>query len=420
MNAGSERRWQAARLAALFLVLVQCASLGLLEEGHLFATIMGGIACLSLVRRFQIEPQQAPHWMWFAALALIQAVKHRVAPEEINEQITFFNTVAAYEAARFLIFLQSVQLFVRRPGGRIPTWVAGIACLSMVLASNVRLNSETRPLCMALSLTFVGGLAIFAALNRRRATSGGDPIGRWLAGGALGLVLLAATGITHAFQRLEGKLERWLSEQAMFDRGDDATSGFSGRGQIGDITRWKNRDADRVALRVHSEQTPGYLRGMVFDDLRGRLWADTAEVRRLGEYRSRRLPASHNNERIYRLHPHAYEAHVSEPMEFWPETRTGDRLFLPMEAAFLSAAADAIVVNGHGLVIRTGAGDGAPYTAMLDTSPDERPLSDEDRRRYLVVNPHLQPQLEPFLEEIFGNAETSLEKTERLTGFFRQ
>jgi hypothetical protein len=85
-----------ARWGAVFLVLVQCATLAILEEGHRFGVVMGGLALLSLWERIRIRPEGTLHWMRFALLAVMLAVKHRLAPEPINEQITFFNTVIAY------------------------------------------------------------------------------------------------------------------------------------------------------------------------------------------------------------------------------------------------------------------------------------------------------------------------------------
>ncbi|MEZ6065993.1 MAG: hypothetical protein R3B90_09855 [Planctomycetaceae bacterium] len=69
-----------------------------------------------VIRRFRISSRQLPHRLWFAALAVVLAIKHRVAPVELPEQITFFNTSFAYELARFLIFL-SGRTAVRQPAG---------------------------------------------------------------------------------------------------------------------------------------------------------------------------------------------------------------------------------------------------------------------------------------------------------------
>ena len=419
-SPGEQPRAALVRWAALYLVLVQCAALGWLVDGRLFALIMGTLATLALIPQLRIEPQQAPHWFWFALLGVILAVKHRIAPEQINEQITFFNTVAGYEAARFLVFLQTVQLYIRRPGGRMPSWIAGVACLSMVFGANVRLNPGTRPVSMGLGFAFTAGLALFAALNRRRAAPRVDRTGLIVGVVAVLFVLIGGLATARAFHRLEATFERWLAERSGFERSDNVTTGFSGRGEIGEISGWKQHAADRIAIRIHAAAAPGYLRGMVFDDLRRRTWADTTQVSGLGEYPSTVLQGAVTVGRIYRLIDDTDERRVGDPLEFWPDSLTRDRLFLPQEAAFLSTTSPRVVVNEHGLVVRSDEATSVPYTAWLNETQLPQPLSNEARARYLVLHNDLPTELSPFAAEAFGAARSTSERVTAIEQFFHQ
>ena len=377
------------------------------------------MAVLSLWPRLGLDYRRAPHWLWFALLAILLMVKHRIAPAVINEQVTFFNTVIAYEAARFLVFVQVAQLFVRRPGGRLPSWFAALSCLGMVFASNVRLNPSTRPAAMILCGAFVAAMAIFAALHRRRATPRLSRPARTIAGVILLVALGSGVVTANLLRRYESQLERWLIGHRDAEEAGEVAAGFSGRGTLGDIAGWKQHAATHVALRVHAKSAPGYLRGIVFDELVEHTWTESAQVRAIGFSPSQRL-AVPRHERLYALQAGASESRVQGTLEVWPDELTGERMFLPLEAAYVSTPPARLTINRNDLATRSGVGGAVPYTAWLDTHSPPFRLDPVDRRRFLKLDDQQRPEFEHIARDIFTDCRTTDEKLAAIVRFFHE
>lgn len=416
-DAAPDLAWR-PRLAGIVLVLVQCATLALLEGGYAFGAVAGALALGSLLRPLQIPPRQAPHWLWTALLGLVLAIKYRLAPEHLPEQITFFNTVLGYEAARFLIFVQLMQLYLRRPTGRFPDWFAAIACLSMVFASNVRLSPTTQPISQVLCMAFVIALAMFAHSNRAAPVGGG----RWVARTILLLVLLiagfAGAETTALLRKFEDDLASFLAKQsgALIDR--EVTRGFSGRGAIGDITGWKAHAAEHIALRIRAPQAPGYLRGMVFDEFHQNYWTSSADQRVLGSVESPRIRPLRGNEELYQLPLVPPEVVPGRILDVWPDDLTGPRLFAPLEAVYIAVTPTPLGVTSNDLVVRPDGADATPYSLFLAAAPPPSKLDDEQREFLLVVDEELSEMLQPLADELFADCRTASEKLDAARKFF--
>lgn len=409
-----------ARWAAVGLVLVQCCVLGVLAQGQLFSIVMGVAATLSLWDRLQLSPRHTPRWGWFAALGILLAAKHRISPEVLDEQITFFHTVVGYEAARYLVFLQVVQLYVARPDGRLPFWFAGVACLAMVLGSNVRLNPATRPVSMLLCLAFVAALALFSAGNRRRMRVPRDRLAVALAGGALVAVLLGGLVTAGLLRRFEGRLERWLAERGGPDREDVVSPGFSSRGHLGDIGTWKQHAPEHIALRVRSESAPGYLRGYVFDSFADGTWAEASRVDAVFAIEPLRLSLPRAGEALYVLSDSASETQAGPPMHVWPDARTGDRMFVPLDALYLATQPTHLTITGNQQVQRRGSDAPSPYSVWQALAPQPQPLESLDRHRGLTLHEAQRPELTRIAAEITRGCRTTRDKAAAVADFFRQ
>lgn len=419
-GCGEDRAWR-PRLAAVGLVLVQCAALSVLTEGHLFAAVAGGLALLSLVRRCQLAPENAPHGLWSVLLGLLVAIKYRLAPEELPEQVTFFNTSLGYEAARYLIVLQVMPLYVQRPSGRLPTWVAGLACLSLALASNVRLSSANAGVSQGLCLTFVILLAWFAHANRTAALGGGRRLARGLLAGVAAAAALAGVAVASLIRHYEDDVAAFLAEPGHTLADREVARGFSGRGAIGDITGWKQHAADHIALRIHAPAPPGYLRGMVFDEFHEEnYWSATADQRSLGTVESSWLQLRRSGEDVYALTDRPAGPLRGGSLDVWPDERTGSRLFAPLEAVYLATATGPVAVNSHGLPVRPEKAAAAPFTLFLAEGPVPVDLSPSQRELCLRVRPELELELHPWTQHVFVNCRTTADKLKAVVQFFHE
>lgn len=421
MSSSGEDRAGRPRLAAVGLVLVQCTALSVLSEGHLFAAAAGMLALLSLVKRCQVSPENAPHWLWSVLLGLMVALKYRLAPEELPEQVTFFNTSLGYEAARYLIVLQVIPLYVRRPSGQLPTGVAGLACLSLVLASNVRMTPSTQGISQSLCLTFVILMGCFAHTNRTAALGGGRLLTRGLLTAVAVTAALAGVAVAGLLRHFEDDVAAFLAGERDTLAEREISRGFSGRGAIGDITAWKQHAAEHVALRIHAATPPGYLRGMVFDEFHAEnYWSATSDQRALGTVGSSWLQPLRSGEELYALTDPPAAPLAGRTLDVWPDERTGSRLFAPLEAVYLATVAAPIAVNSHDLPLRPEKALAAPFTLFLAEQAVPADLPPLRREMYLRVRPELAEELLPWTQEVFAECRTTADKLERVVRFFRQ
>jgi hypothetical protein len=407
-----------SRVAGVALVLVQCVTLAWLELGYVFAAAASGLALLSLWDRLRIEPKQAPHWLWFALLGLILLIKHRFYPETLPDQITFVNTELAYEFARFLIFLQVVQLYVRREAERTPVWPAAVAVASMVFASDVRLNPGTRTASLVLCLAFAALFGLHSAATRRRVTRSGSWSSLVGIASTLLLAIAAAWGMSTAMRRYEEDFESFLIHSGMGPQRVVAT-GFSGGGELGEISAFKQVDADHVALRIKAARRPGYLRGAAFDQYEGSEWFATSE--QTGLLPGPKPPdAGGADMREYfqvgtGTHGSRTEGHL---LEFRPGGEIGSRLFLPIETLVVAVDEVGLIRSANGLISRP-VGEGGPYAAIAADEPALEGLPREAEERCLSIPDELRSLITPLSAEVFAECRTSSQKIEAVARFFQ-
>lgn len=416
MTSGPAQSTGLARGAAVMLVLVQCATLAWLEGGYTFGGIAAAVAVASLWDRLRIDRRQAPHWLWFVLLAIILIIKHRFSPERIPSDISFVNTSLAYEIARFLIFLQAAQLYVRRSSGRLPTWAAGVAIASMIFASDVRLHDDTRGPSMLLCLLFVAAFGWYAA-SSRRLTSRVAGLARLGLALTLGVGALAGWGTARLLSHYESKLES-LIEQGALGSNRNAGPGFSGSGEIGEIAGWKQNGAEETALRVISKRQPGYLRGSVFDAYEFDAWLAPPQD---GFIQPGLRPAGADwgpREELFQIALVDPDRLPGWEMAFRPATQWGARLFLPRDVMALRLEEIALTSDPNGLISRSRT-NAAPYVAYVSVEPLPAALSAEDRVRLLAIRSDLLPVLQPMADEVFAGKSTPAEKFFAVQQFFR-
>lgn len=420
MSTGGQNDAGRARAAAVLLVLLQCTTLAVFEQGYVFAAIAGLAALASLAPRLRIGPRNPPHWLWFALLGIMLAIKQRVMPNKPPENVAFFNTAVGYEAARFLIFLQVSHLYLRRLDDRLPGWLPGVACLSLILGLNVRLTDETVMMSASLCLAFVAGLALFSMTNRRQVSRARS---YWPSLGAVTVIaagLVAGSGAAALFRQYEGELERYLLGRTDLHLNDRVSPGFGGRGGLHEISSWKQYSADEVMLRINAETVPGYLRGMVFDTFQGSNWIEGTGQRVVGVTLPLSLQPLRAGEELYPLRQESIPSGRLRTLDVWPDDRSGARLFLPLEAVCVATVHASIAVSGHDLAVRAGIDTAEPYTAYCTTQVLPQSLPPQYAQQTLAIDPWLAEELQPVADEVFYGCETAAEKIRAVTRHFHE
>jgi hypothetical protein len=203
----------------------------------------------------------------------------------------------------------------------------------------------------------------------------------------------------------------------------EAIRAYPQGGELGSIALEHISQPRNVALRVRSKTTPGYLRGHVYDTFQGGGWISSTESRgriadRLDEFQiatplrevpSRYLagPESWNFFPLDRLEQ---RLPLSE-FEIWNDPNRGATYFSPLGARFVAAPAPWVAIDAEGLV-RWGIPLKSPYLVFSGPMTG-RPLSSEDRRRFLAPLDGIDSRVAVLASRIVPAESTTLQKVRR-------
>ncbi len=304
------------------------------------------------------------------------------------------------------------------------TTVALATCVGFTLASQAILGAER------------GGGTLFARdPSASQKTAWVGPIVSML---TLSLLLMVTSAIASGANLVLPGIQKLLQEQ--LESTIDASEGESIIGgtryvrgsQLGVIRRHMLGDPEQIALRVHSDITPGYLRGYAFDVYQSRRWMSAADLQfaqfqQTSALRDRVLAPSARG-RIELEEP------GSNPLQRFSLTRNtneetiqleihndplkGLMVFTPMTTRWVEAYSRELVVTKDGIV-RLGVDVTHPYVAGVGTSVLREELDPLRREILLQVPPYVAAQTEQIASQVAGPLRSAPEKAAAISSFFQ-
>lgn len=303
------------------------------------------------------------------------------------------------------------------------TTVALSACLGFTLASQVILGAQQ------------GGGSIFVYDRSERGTT--NWLGPLFSMLTLSVLMMATSAIGNATNYVLPGIQEQLQQQlqARFDAvADQSTIGGTRyvRGStLGVIRRHMMGEPNEIALRIHADVAPGYLRGHAFDLYRRRQWfpaggsrdfSDVASIQDrvfapsaagttiLSEPLNRALTrfglVEQANDRTINLEIH------NDPLK-------GQLVFLPLTTRWLEARSSELVVTHHGIV-RLGVDVTKPYIAGVGLFSLREQL-DPDRREVLLQVPDsIAREVNRVADQVCAQSTTSTAKATAISQFFQQ
>lgn len=419
----------AHRLVALLLICLQAAALGYTSQTLLFPLCAAAAAAYGMTRsrRFTISRDQ--HSVLTLGVFIVFVVKYLVAPHEFPFSVRFIRTEAAHAAAQGLIVLQVLQFYLATETGRLPRILPVLGVAAMVCAGDVQVNQEQRAVFQLFSVGYCALAALYFGSCRQsfRGVPRGRPAGRAIVSGLV-LLLVAFAGWVSAslLYRYERHLEGLLVS-LMEGAGPADTVGFSGSSQLGSVAQNKGKGANQIALQVVSADTPGYLRGRVFDTLEGPRWYTAASQRPV-----RPLPQSdesHLREREFAIVPDA--AGESYSMQVWLENTPPGSTFTPRGTVRFIAPAERIFVDEYGAIEAPDMQAMEPYTIRViqpsavrilrgGPAPVEGPISQAERARLLALPKDLDARIRQLPATVFKNCVSATDKINAVEDYFHQ
>jgi len=428
------------RSLGFVLVALQAAALAYCFRTPIFSTVMVGAALVGWLSKIRlVSPQTAQRWP--IVLAVLYIVQWAVVPPDwYSGRSSFFSPHSCPTAEYFLVF-QVAQFFVRREGDRLPSYLPILTIVAMTFAGDVQVRGNQRLVFQVFSLGLVALTAGFFAACRLR---DGDGPAKPLVSHRvlLGIVLLLSGTIgwvaASNLHRHERKIEAVFGA-VMNPRSRSESVGFSGQGRLGSVARVKGRSGSRVALRVWSENSPGYLRGRAFDTYDRAEWHSDGQRAILTPDRVEdspwNVPSDQSDNRTFSL-PWLGSGTWNR-QEIWPNQAFQKVVFVPPGLVALQIPVDSISIDMHGIVEADDLPSGTPYVAGTSDAaiglpiptdvrddptgiPDERlqRISRADWDCLMALPEDLDPRVRELAVGVAGRSTTASEKIAAVERYF--
>ena len=326
---------------------------------------------------------------------------------------------SALAGALCFMSLQALQFYWRNPRG-LPLYYPLLGVMALAYAADHYLGTPSDAnFAFACAMLFGLLMTIFYAVGRD-ARSVGQP--RFLLHRLIGIALCIlfsfglAAGTAWGLKNSDRKIAQWMAERVHMDR---IGLGNNFQSRLDSITNLKTRDADRIALQIEAEESPGYLRGQAYLNYQENTWTaippgETAReaIRSPGGY----VPLW-RDARLFEVQPESGEPTAT--LTVFPGPEIDRALFAPLESGWL-ARRGGLQVNHAGIVQSPGPVNGQPYQIVKATPTSVAALTSKDVELYVQLPEDLAPRLRALSDNICAGRSDPGAKAAAIAGYFRE
>lgn len=439
---------------AWLLILLQAAMFWYFSETIFFPLLVVAISLPAVWwrRRWEVSSGYLP-WIDFGIAGLC-TLKWNLAPYDPPSVNGFVMYSLMHAAAQFFLLAQVARLWARRPDRPLPVYLPLLAVLVFICLGDVGLSryGRMRRMYQNGTLALVGlSCLYYSAARRQQAT----PLNRarWVrpalsAGVLLACAVTARAGnawVLSRWSELEQILLRTAGTRSPLDQANRFI-GFSGQAPLGSVQFLRSTMSDEIALRIVSDQEPGYLRGAVFERYTPHGW----------EWQTDWAPMIHSRMPLPRedwigrsdqtgtpAQPQFLLRPVAtgklRPISIWRAASVDRFSFLPLTTSRLETPIDYLYLDRHGVVSMDNATSGASLVAWVPEKsdantlepivqpsdwgpgktlelPPEETLNAKDRLQKLPD--HLDPRVTELASRLFADCPTPAEKIKAVRQYF--
>ncbi|WP_437205903.1 transglutaminase-like domain-containing protein [Planctomicrobium sp. SH664] len=407
------------RTAAVGMVLLQACALRFLMEAPTLSVVAMILVLLSwqMPRRLLLSERHLAVGYWM--IVLISIGRYYFMPKEFDFDNTFVNSELAYELASGSLLIGVWTLWSRRYAEQLPVWFLATSAVGFVFSGDIRITPQLRQGIIALILAYLLCWMAFCACCRKgSAARQRAPAVRSILillvltfGGTIGYV--GSSLLFRHESRLEHVLTQWMS---VTEQNFNA-AGFSGRGGLSDISRWKSSGGELQTLRIQADNRPGYMRGQSFNLLLDDRWQNTYQDVTLLPTRASAIPAEDRpHENLFVISRHQSDG--LRKLEIWPvNIDSFGFCFSQLGTVAVACGSDAIMVDASNVVQRPSPDTMNSYITYLAPQPSE---GLRDLSGYLILPERLSPEVRKLAQEICEGRETTAEKIRAVEDFFHQ
>ena len=265
----------AQRILALLMIGLQAATIRMLANDGSWALYIAGVAVIPTFTSVRIPISKTQLKMLAIACVVVLIVRSQMSGLSESARPIMVRTPLTVAICDYLVLMQVLLLFQKRPHDQPALYLPGIAVGSMATIALVQISELQRQHFQYMTLAFAAALAGY--LHSSGLPTGGRLAGwrvRHLLAGIFAVAVVVGVAWAGAFglYRCEPVIENFMAGVLDSPSAYGGT-GFSSTSDLWSVTNRREIDAKRMALRIYSEQMPAYIRVNAFDNFLGDLWA---------------------------------------------------------------------------------------------------------------------------------------------------
>ena len=354
-------------------------------------------------------------------LAVFCGLHQYVAPFEVDREPMVFPPSMALPTTEFILLIQVVAFFRRSVEDRLPAFLPGAGAIYLTIVTDVMPGEfAQRTNLLALVAAFIVSATLFLILRSASARAGERIVRRRrgatiVAVSAVAFITWISASLLYGFG---GQIDTLLA-QSWFRHVAAVDLGFSSVARLGTVARCKSFRSDSVALRIASNDSPGYLRGKVFDEFHNSDWLSVAGGRLVPSTdtilagMTPPLPGEH----IFHLQDGRKTSRCVDVT--WSQKDLGELLFAPLGAVGFKTSTMTVSVNRHDVAQTVNNLLETPYQVAVSDERLKDALTPELKARLLAVPRTLDPRIHALATRLFASRATKDARISAVQAFFR-
>ena len=318
--------------------------------------------------------------------------------------------------AEYVMLVQLVQLFWRREGGT--TVFFGLSGgMVMMFAGDHAARGWEYPAYQGMVVAYVICLAMMMADYRNRSRLSGVRRGSAIV--VVNLILVIGSlsaGTSFGLYYYQDELDAAIANMA-YPIDDFGGVRLDQEVSLGSVAKAQIEGRTKVALRIESENSPGYMRANVFDRYESPDWINSSPMREV-------RPVYWNDATGVQRFPLEALSELKRPdaqlseLVVWPDADGGRDIFTQLDTAFVELEHASMSADLHDTAHSDGRRTGAQYRLYVDNAKRGAPMPAEMLEDYLKVPDSIGPEIRDTAEEIFADAHSSDAKALKVVQYF--
>ncbi|MBM80708.1 MAG: hypothetical protein CMJ78_08960 [Planctomycetaceae bacterium] len=422
------------RLLGLMLLVVEAFALGFLSETIAYPGFIVLTATAAWFFRYRWKLSNDQMVVVYVLMIPAFGLKFILADDNPNYSWGFLNFQGMLVVAQYFFTTQWIHLLRDTKDDRLPYVFPTLGVVVMVSIAVVRVSSIEVGYFQAACALFIFIATLFYDACAKpskglvAANAPGSFVYTSLAFGSLALAVAAAWFGTNAFFRFERQMDQFVM-RFLQPQGSQEGMSFEGDARLGSLAQHKQRDREKVAMRIYSKTEPGYMRGRVFDRFSRSAWGSNsslASLDPLAEFPNNLSPP--DEEKLFSARN--MEAKTWQSLECWPAQSLRNRMLATLGTTHISARVNEVSVDQHQVFesdellpmhpYRTWVPRGTRQGKQNQPLAAQQPISEFRRVQLTTLPDEVPPIARRLADRLFVNCKTPQEKINAVTSYFHQ